>query len=115
MQFAQVPEYAGMRHHSMKMFSTELGINMRTGSGEAGVTHHISSSERPSHHISSSERPSHHISSSERPSHHISSSERPSHHISSSERHYQVRDVYFGKARAGGAVERRPERHQTPP
>jgi len=70
-----------MRRHSMKMFSTELGINMRTGSGEAGVTHHISSSERPSHHISSSER------------------------------HYQ----YFGKARAGGAVERRPERHQTPP
>ena len=59
-----------MRHHSMKMFSTELGINMRTGSGEAGVTHHISSSER----------------------------------------HY-----HFGKARAGGAVERRPERHQTPP
>jgi len=40
--------YAGTRRTSCN--------NMRTGSGEAGVTHHISSSERPSHHISSSER-----------------------------------------------------------
>ena len=50
--------YAGMRRTSCN--------NMRTGSGEAGVTHPISTSERPSHHISSRERPSHHISSSER-------------------------------------------------
>ena len=58
--------YAGTRRTSCN--------NMRTGSGEAGVSDHVTTS-------------------------------RP----------VSVTITYFGKARAGCAVERRPERHQTPP